>query len=154
MDELRKVEKESVHWVLTHSYAMYFVLLLVGITLDLIYKLKIFHSFVAVPVGVVALLLGTVILFWTEHASRHFKHENLSKENFCIGPYCYTRSPVHWGMLLLTLGFGLILNAFFVVLSTAVSFLVAKFVFQTREERALESKYGIHYSEYKKLVKF
>jgi protein-S-isoprenylcysteine O-methyltransferase Ste14 len=61
---------------------------------------------------------------------------------------------VHLGLSLLLLGLGLILNAFFVVLTTLTSFMIGKFIFQSREERALEKKYGIHYTEYKKSVRF
>jgi protein-S-isoprenylcysteine O-methyltransferase Ste14 len=152
--EIKHLEKESVHWVLTHSYVMYLIFLLIGISLDLVFKLRLFHDFVSVPIGAVVLLLGTVVIIWTERTGRRFNRENVSKENFAHGPYSYTRSPVHLGLSLLLLGLGLILNAFFVVLTTLTSFMIGKFIFQSREERALEKKYGIHYTEYKKSVRF
>jgi protein-S-isoprenylcysteine O-methyltransferase Ste14 len=133
---------------------MYLALLLAGISLDLVFKLKIFSNLVTFPVGIALLLFGTFLILWAEHAGHTLDRENISKEAFCRGPYCYTRSPTHWGLFFLMLGFGVIINAFFVVLSTLVSFVIAKFVFQSREEKMLEKKYGIHYLEYKKLVKF
>lgn len=133
---------------------MYFLLLLVGISLDLVFKFKIFPNFVMVPVGFAFLVFATVLIFWAQKTSRSLDKNNISKEAFCRGPYCYTRSPTHWGLFFLMLGFGIIINAFFVILSTVISFLIVKFIFQDWEEKILEKKYGVHYTEYKKLVKF
>jgi protein-S-isoprenylcysteine O-methyltransferase Ste14 len=51
------------------------------------------------------------------------------------------------------LGFGIISNAFFVILTTLVSFLVSRFIFLEKEEIILEEKYGTPYLEYKRAVK-
>ena len=149
-----KQHKGSVHWHLAHSYVMYFILLMTGITLDLVFKFKIFNNYIMVPVGAILLLFATFLILWAEHTSRNWKGENVDVEAFCRGPYCYTRSPTHWGLFLLMLGFGIVLNAFFIILSTIISFIIAKFVFQKKEEKALSEKYGAPYLEYKKIVKF
>ena len=77
----------------------------------------------------------------------------MTKETFCQGPYCYTRTPTHWGLFFLVLGFGILVNAFFVVVTTIVSFIVSKFIFLRRGEAILAKKYGTPYLEYKKQVK-
>ena len=81
------------------------------------------------------------------------KMVNVTKENFCKGPYCYARHPTHWGLFFLILGFGIILNALFVILCTLISFIVTKFVFIEKQEKILAEKYGAPYLEYKKSVK-
>jgi len=145
---------ESIHWVLARSYSMYFLLFLIGVSLDLIFRLKIFSGSFMMPIGAVFLILGSILVLWAQRTSRNLHKEEIKKESFCRGPYCYSRSPTYWGLFLLMLGFGIIANAFFVVLSTVISFIIARFIFQHKEEKILEKKYGDPYLEYKKLVKF
>lgn len=152
--ENKNPHKNTVHRVLAHSYSMYFVLFLVGVTLDLIFKFKIFTSSIMVPVGIILLMLASFLILWAQKTSRNLKTENMSKETFCKGPYCYTRSPTHWGLFFLMLGFGIIANAVFVILSTLISFIIAKFIFIEKQETILEQKYGTPYLEYKKSVRF
>jgi protein-S-isoprenylcysteine O-methyltransferase Ste14 len=52
------------------------------------------------------------------------------------------------------LGFGLVINAFFVIVSAFISFVIAKFLFIEKQEKVLAEKYGAPYLEYKKSVKF
>lgn len=145
--------KNKVHKILAHSYSAYFVFFLLGICLDLIFKLKIFDNSIIVPLGFFFLFFATVLIVWAQKTSRKLNKENITKETFCKGPYCYTRSPTHWGLFFLMLGFGMITNAFFVILTTLISFVVSKFVFLNRQERILAEKYGDPYLEYKKSVK-
>lgn len=144
----------TVHHVLAHSYLWYFVPLLIAVFLDLVYPVKLFENFVLMPIGFVFLGLSTLLIFWAQSTSRKLDEKDLTKESFCKGPYCYTRTPTHWGLFLLVLSFGVILNAFFVVLFTIVSFILTRFVFIKEQEKLLEEKYGSPYVEYKKSVKF
>ena len=68
------------------------------------------------------------------------------------GPYKYSRSPTHWGLSMLMFGFGITVNAFFIVITTIISYLVAKYTFLKKEEKLLARKYGEPYKEYKKSV--
>lgn len=146
--------KNKVHHILARSYFMHFIFFLAGISLDLVFRLKIFANSFMMPAGVVLLTLATILILWAQYTTHHLKKDDISKETFCCGPYRYTRSPTHWGLFFLMLGFGVIANAFFVVLSTLFSFFIAKFIFLEKQEKILEEKYGAHYAEYKKLVKF
>ena len=148
------LQKQSVHKILAYSYSMYFILFLVGVVLDLILKIKIFTSPIVVPIGAIFLIFGSILILWAQHTSKNLKVENITKETFCHGPYCYTRTPTNFGLFFLILGFGIIANAFFVILFTLISFIIAKFVFLDKEEKVLAAKYGTPYLEYKKLVKF
>ncbi len=148
--------KNKVHKVLMYSYLFFFVSFLVGLSLDFAFPLKISEKFSAPFLGVVFLVLGTFLIIWAQVSSRKLKKEkeNISKKAFCHGPYCFTCSPTHWGLFLLTLGFGISTNALFIVVFTLISFIVNKFVFLKREEKILAEKYGAPYLEYKKSVKF
>ncbi|MEK7190138.1 MAG: methyltransferase [Patescibacteria group bacterium] len=148
------LQKPSVHKVLAHSYFMYFILFLVGLYLDLVFNLKVFNDSLVILIGLLFLIFGTFLILWAQKTSRSLKKENISRETFCHGPYCYTRSPTHLGLFSLMLGFGMMTNAFFVILFSFFSFIIAKFVFLAKEEKILAQKYGAPYLEYKKLVKF
>ena len=145
---------DNVHKILAHSYSIYFTLFLIGVVLDLVLKIRIFTGSLMVPVGAILLLFGSVLIAWAQLTSRHLKKDGISKEAFCRGPYCFTRTPTNFGLFFLMFGFGIIANALFVVLSTIISFLIGKFFFLSKEEKILEAKYGAPYLEYKKSVKF
>lgn len=146
--------KYDVHRILAHSYVTHFILFLAGVILDLIFNFKFFYGFWVAPLGVLFLIFGTFLILWAQKTSRKLSKSNLSKETFLHGPYRYTRVPTNFGLFFLVLGFGLIINAFFVILSAFVSFLISKFFFLVKEERILALKYGDPYLEYKKMVKF
>lgn len=145
--------KNKVHWVLAHSYSFYFLMFLVGIFFDSVFPLKIFESSFTVPTGVVLIILATTVIYWAQKTSRSLNKENLTKDTFSRGPYSITRSPTHWGLFFMMLGFGLIINAVFLVISSLLSLLITRLVFLKKEENILGAKYGSPYEEYKQSVK-
>ncbi len=149
-----KVLHKTVHHVLAHSYLVFFLFFIFGLVLDLIIPVKIFQRGVAESTGFLILILATMIIVWAQLTSSRLEEKEITKESFCKGPYCYTRTPTHWGLFLLVIAFGLIMNAFFIITTTLVSFLLTKFFFLKKEEMMLEKKYGQPYLEYKKMVKF
>jgi protein-S-isoprenylcysteine O-methyltransferase Ste14 len=145
---------DNIHHVLAHSYSTYFILFLVGLSLDLVFKWSVFTGDVVVFMGILLLVLGTALILWAQNTSRNLNKQNLTKDVFSHGPYCFTRSPTHWGLFFLMLGFGLMSNAFFVILLTILSFVLTRLIFLKKEETLLLEKYGTPYLEYKKSVKF
>ncbi|MEK7539142.1 MAG: methyltransferase [Patescibacteria group bacterium] len=153
VSDKENLPKSKVHKILAHSYTLCFILFLIGVYLDSIFKFKIFSNSIMTPIGIILLVLASFLILWAQKTSRDLKTKNISKETFCQGPYCYTRSPTHWGLFFLMLGFGIIANALFVILFVLVAFIIAKFVFLNEQERILTEKYGTPYLEYKKQVK-
>ncbi|MBU0998955.1 hypothetical protein KKG24_01410 [Patescibacteria group bacterium] len=154
MEEDDKNQKHNIHQVLAHSYATHLFLFLIGVILDLIFNFKFFNNFWEVPTGIFFLTLGTFLILWAQQTSRKLDKCNVNKETFRQGPYRYTRVPTNFGLFFLVLGFGLVINAFFVILSAFISFLISKFIFLAEQEKILAEKYGTPYLEYKKTVKF
>ncbi len=142
----------KIHHVLAHSYAVSFILFLTGFCLDITFKVDIFTNPLLVPLGSIILILGSCLILWAQRTSRTMKKDNINKTTFLKGPYRYSRSPTHFGLFLLIVGFGLMINAPFVIISTCISFIISKFFFLAEEEKVLEKKYGSHYTEYKKSV--
>lgn len=150
----KNLHKNKVHKILAHSYICYFIFLLLGLFLDFIFPLKILKSSTTLPIGTVLLVLGTLLILWAQKSSLNLQKENVDKERFFHGPYRYTRSPTHFGLFLLILGFGIITNALFIAILSVISFFITKFVFIKEEEKILAEKYGTPYLEYKRSVKF
>lgn len=146
--------RNNVHIVLAYSYSIYLLLFLLGIFFDLVFGFKILNLPLLAPIGMALILLATGLIYWAQRTSRNLKIENLKKESFCKGPYCLTRTPTHWGLFLLILGFGLTINALFIIIFAIVSFVFTKLTYIKKEEKMLEKKYGAPYLEYKKSVKF
>ena len=150
-----KLHTGNVHFLLAHSHFFYFLAFLAGLLLDFLFPVRIFtQSSILVTIGTVVLILATLLILWAESTARNFKKENMNKESFCHGPYCFTRTPTEWGLLFLIIGFGLIANTFFIILFTIVSFIVSKIFFVKKQEMVLAEKYGDSYLEYKKSVRF
>ena len=151
----QNIRKDNIHRVLAHSYTVYLVMFLIGVTLDFIFKIKIFSVSVMAPIGFLLLIIASVLIIWAQKTGRDLrKVKEVKREHFHRGPYNYTRIPTQLGISLLMLGFGVVANAFFVILSTILSFLIVKFVFMSKHDKFLTDKYGEAYAEYKKLVRF
>ena len=152
--DLQDQSKNKVHKILASSYTVYFLLFLIGVFLDLFLKLKFFNFFFMVPIGVSLIFLASLFILWAQKTSRNLKKENLTKESFYKGPYCFTRSPTHLGLFLLMLGFGIMNSSTLIVIFSIFSFIITRLVYLQKEEKILEKKYGAPYIEYKKLVQF
>lgn len=150
-----KNKHHKVHHFLAYSYFIYLFVLILGVLLDMLFPIKIFHDSIMIFVGFILLILSSFLIVWAQKSSVDlFTKENVNKEHFCRGPYCYTRTPTHYGLFLAVLGFGFIINSFFVILLTVASFLFTKITFVKKQEQELEKKFGEAYREYKKIVKF
>jgi len=152
--ENKNLYKNKVHKILAYSYFFFFICFLFGFFLDFLFPILVFRSTIILWFGFILLAVGTYLILWAQKSSSKLKKENLSKESFYYGPYRYTRSPTHFGLFLLTVGFGIISNAFFIIFFSIISFIVTRLVFIREQERVLAKKYGTPYLEYKKLVKF
>ncbi len=146
--------RNKVHRVLAHSYLFYFILFLLGLFFDFFFPLKLYEKLTTGIIGAVFLIIGTFLVLWAQKSSLKLQKENINKEIFYHGPYRYTRSPTHFGLFLLMLGFGIMANALFIIIFSIISFVITKFTFIKKEEKILAEKYGIPYLEYKKSVKF
>src|SRR3989344_2608296 len=112
--ETVNTKRLSVHRVLSHSYSVYFIFLLLSIYLDFLFDFKLFSDTLIVPIGFFFLGLASIVIIWAQRTGHEFrKIKEKRTEHFCRGPYCYTRIPTQWGLFFLMLGFGLVTNSFF-----------------------------------------
>ena len=143
-----------VHHILAHSYSLYFVLFLLGFLFDVFFPIKIFKGEIIKYIGFLLLISSSYLIFWAQITSRKLDKTNLTRDSFRRGPYYFTRSPTHFGIFLLIIGFGMIANTIFVIFFTVIAFFITKLVFLKEQEMLLEERYGEPYREYKKIVKF
>lgn len=151
--------KLTIHHVLAHSYAVYFLAFIIGVMLDWYFPTPLFT--VAQPwIGVIILLVGTILVLWAQTTSRRthpLRNAEETKDDiahFKSGPYRYLRSPTHWGLAFLLLSYGFLVNELISTVIALVTFFITRIIFVRKEEQMLAEKYGKPYQEYKKTVRF
>lgn len=145
--------RHAIHSTLAHSYYFHLVTLLLGVALDIFFPVKILNVSFMVPVGFFMLFIATIIVVWAQFSYRNLEGKEVTKEHFSHGAYCYTRNPTHWGIFILILGFGFIMNAFFIIVLSLISAILTKLVFLKKHESVMQYIFGAPYQEYKKSVK-
>jgi protein-S-isoprenylcysteine O-methyltransferase Ste14 len=151
----RKTFRDNVlvHYVLSHSYMMFFVAVILGMILDYFFPLTLIPASFSV-VGIICMILGSLLAYWAQSTSRVTKEamEDDGARQFARGPYKYSRNPTHIGLAIITLGFGIIMQSFFIILLLVIVYTISKLFYLRKEEAILEAKYGEKYSDYKKKV--
>lgn len=145
-----------VHFILVHSYMVFLFAIILGVFFDTFLKKKMFSSVLYDKVGFLMLLISTIIIYWAQKTSSNYQQRTTkdnSRSNFEFGPYRYLRSPTHFGLFIMALGFSLIVNSFFSIVFTFIAYGFTKLFFLKKEEKMLEQKYGQVYSDYKKKVR-
>lgn len=147
-------QKSPIHKILAHAYSFYFVFFLAGIFLDMIFPMRVLNFPILKWIGVLFLGIASFLVIWAQKTSRNLSIENLSKDVFCKGPYKFLSNPTHLGISLLLFGFGLISGAIYMLIATILYFVLAHFIFIKKQDAVLATKYGKHFHDYKKSVKF
>ena len=143
-----------VHSVLAHSYLMYFLAALVGLALTMLWPVTVLPAPVATVIGVGFLIIAPLIILWAQRASAPRYHQKLTTtEDFKKGPYAFLRAPTHFGLDLLVVGFGFLINSLFVIVLSILSYVITRLFFVRKQERLLAEKYGQQYHDYKKTVR-
>lgn len=144
-----------VHFILSHSYTVFMLAVVLGLILDVFIPVEIFHKSIYQYIGIVMIILGSIVIYWAQSTSNCTKKEEKAgaSRNFARGPYRYNRSPTHIGLSVMTLGLGFILNSAFSILLVIIAYCVTKMIFLKKEEILLEKKYGEIYCAYKKKVR-
>ena len=145
--------KHAIHRTLAHSYVFYFVFFLLGVVLDIIFKIQIFETSIMLPIGFAMIIFATIIIFWAQLSSLSLFGKEVTNEHFHKGPYHYIQHPTHWGLFFMMLGFGFMVNGLFIIITTAVSHFLAKLTLIRKYESIMLQHFGATYEEYKKSMK-
>ncbi|MCA9353588.1 isoprenylcysteine carboxylmethyltransferase family protein [Candidatus Nomurabacteria bacterium] len=156
MGELEK-QKAGVHYALSYSYTSFYFGMILGIVLHLFFKYPIFENNSYPDVGFFLILIGTIFVFWAQNTTRGSKDErsdnNQTVMDFYKGPYKFSRSPTHLGLLFMIVGVALLINSLFILVTIFLSFLVSQTIFLDKQDEYLEKKYGESYRQYREKVR-
>jgi protein-S-isoprenylcysteine O-methyltransferase Ste14 len=154
--EFKEVRRGTVHFILLHSYLIFLFAVILGVLFDTYLNRKIFSDNIYQYIGFLMIIIGSIIIYWAQSSSANYKnkvHKKEGRSHFEFGPYRYMRSPTHFGLFIMTIGFALIINSLFSFIFTVVAYLITKLFFLKKEEQMLEEKYGQVYRDYKKKVR-
>jgi protein-S-isoprenylcysteine O-methyltransferase Ste14 len=144
-----------VHFVLSHSYTVFLLAIILGVFLDIVTGVTLQQQAYFQYIGLAMLLVGPMLIYWAQYTSSCSKdkmEQERTERDFEAGPYKYTRNPTHLGIAIMTLGLACVLNSFFSVIFILTASLVSKLIFLPKEEALLEQRYGEIYREYKRKV--
>jgi protein-S-isoprenylcysteine O-methyltransferase Ste14 len=135
---------------------VYAVPLVCGLLVQYWYPIPVVAHRVAVPLGIVSVLLGLVGL----PAIRAFRRAKTSPRPWrpstalvTTGPYRFTRNPMYVGFTLLYAGVAIWVNAIWPLLFLPLVLVVMQVGVIAREEAYLERVFGDAYREYRRRVR-
>ena len=148
-------KRAEVHFVLAHSYTVYFLGFILALVFDMMFPLRLSLASGAIYLGLGLVLGGALLVIWAQKSSQKLRTKReFTEKDFCSGPYAFSRNPTHLGLAIMLFGFGLIANSFFVILAAIISFSITKIFFLRKEEKILAARYGEPYLKYKAKVRF
>lgn len=153
---VKNYQNGMVHFILVHSYLIFLFSIILGVFFDTFLKEKMYSSHIFSNIGILMLILGTILIYWAQKTSSNYQERKITDEKksiFEFGPYQYSRSPTHFGLFIMALGFSLIINSLFSIIFTILAYIITKLFFLRKEEKILEKKYGEIYTDYKKKIK-
>jgi len=167
MDKIKKEEIKKVanryqegllHFLLAYSYLSFLFTIILGVLFDLILDKKLFSNNIYQYLGVFMLIVSTIFIMWAQKVSSHKNkksEEELKKSNKTYlerGPYRFLRNPTQFGLFIMTVGFGFIINSFFSVLFAVATYIFLKLSLLKKQNKILEERHGEIFDEYKKKV--
>lgn len=152
----KQVKRSGIIELAANSSVVYLVLFFVGGFLHYVRPTPVMSGMAAQLLGVFLLLIGPLLIFWSQRSIRRFRSEverGVAPNTFNIGPYRFTRNPTYLGLTFLIAGFGLLANSAAIVFSGVAAFVLINYTLLRKEEKILEEEYGDIYREYKKKVR-
>ncbi len=152
----KKPNSGVVHILLSHSYATFFFAVVFGVVCDIIFSVRIFNGVVYEYTGIVLLVLGSILVYWSQSTTRHLGKSASSNRDvnfFLHGPYKYIRNPTNLGLTVTIIGLGLLINSLFSIIFILITYIISKIFFIKKQDAILEERYGQAFLDYKKTVK-
>jgi protein-S-isoprenylcysteine O-methyltransferase Ste14 len=136
---------------------LYFITLIVSITISYLFPYNIFPAHFAIPIGAILSIAGfTLLLLGARTFVKNKNPVNPAASTqliITIGIYQYTRNPMYLGLTIMYLGISMLLNAWSsLVLILPLLRIVQKGIIE-REEKYLTRKFGNEYLNYKSKVR-
>jgi len=158
----KKVKKEKpyvvgiIHVLLSENYVIFFAAVILGVVFDAIFPIRIFHGKFHEYLGLILIIMGTIIIYWSQLTSRVTSKKQPVERNvnfFLKGPYRYTRNPTNFGLTLSIFGLGFLIDSIILMVFMFVAYMISKMFFMRRQDAILKERYGSIFEEYKEKVK-
>ena len=106
-------------------------------------------------IGMVMILLGTILAFFSQRVSRKLFHPQglTCNFDFAQGTYKYSRHPGTLAMFIMYVGLVFVTNSLIMMILAIVFVLGLTFIFIPLQEKALVLKCGQSYVDYQKQVR-
>lgn len=143
--------------VIAKPPAIYFVSILAGILLQIVWPFSIVPFLWLRAAGLILIGLAVVVSIWGDQEFK--RHETAVNPDqpptFLVttGPYRFSRNPMYVGLTLLQLGFALTFNSFWLVLTLVPTLLIMSRGVIDREEQFLATMFGQTYIDYRNRVR-
>lgn len=148
--------KGIIHVILSYEYSLFLVAIILGLLCDHLFHTKIIGNVDLSYIGVFMIFIGSSLVYWAQRSTSVPKsktEEERKTDFFYKGPYKYSRNPTHFGLFVMSLGLGLILNSVFSIVFILITHIIAKYSFLKKQDKILEERYGDQFSSYKNKVK-
>ncbi len=147
-----------IHILLLQSYAIYFFAVILGVIFDNVIAINIFPNHVLLNqyLGIIMILIGSIFIYWAQSTTSSSKVNNTKDRDlnfFLRGPYKYTRNPTNFGLAIMSLGLGFLINSFFSIIFIIIAYLISRIIFIKKQDSILEERYGEVFRDYKQKVK-
>jgi protein-S-isoprenylcysteine O-methyltransferase Ste14 len=143
--------------VIAKPPAIYFISILAGILLQMIYSLSILPFLWLSGLGLLFVGVGVAVSIWGDQEfKQHDTAVNPDQPPTLLvttGPYRFSRNPMYVGLTLIQLGLALTFNNLWLVLALVPTLLVMSRGVIDREEQFLATKFGQTYIDYKNSVR-
>ncbi len=107
--------------------------------------------------GMGIVLLGLFIVIFAlrsfKQAETHIEPWKPTTKIISSGIYAYSRNPIYGAFCFISIGTGILLNSFWILLSFIPSTIVVNIIAIKKEEVYLENKFGDEYIRYKRKVR-
>ncbi|OGI77533.1 hypothetical protein A3C57_01730 [Candidatus Nomurabacteria bacterium RIFCSPHIGHO2_02_FULL_33_12] len=144
-----KIESMHLQILLSKSYSIYFFAFVFAIILDMIFNFK-FGGQILQNIGLILMVLSTFLMYWAQTVNKKPAYLPDGQRNFSLGPYKYSRNPTQFGLFVLILSAGFIMNSYIVIIAGVIAFIFSFFVIIPKEEVRHIKKYGQVYLNYMK----
>jgi protein-S-isoprenylcysteine O-methyltransferase Ste14 len=108
-------------------------------------------------VGIGIVIMGLIIVIFTfrsfKKAETHIEPWKPTTKIISTGIFARSRNPIYGSFCVISIGIGLILNSYWILLSFIPSAIMVYVIAIKKEEAYLEKKFGEEYMQYKKKVR-
>jgi protein-S-isoprenylcysteine O-methyltransferase Ste14 len=150
-------ERNTANLGLVRPPFVYMGSLVVGVLIHLAIPLPFLPRILAMPIGATLIGVAIAVFSWSVMEFRAARTPVPARKPTTVivrtGPYHFSRNPIYLAFSLFQLGIGTWVNSLWLLATLAGAVAVMQYVVIPREERYLERRFGIQYSDYKASVR-